>query len=170
MASEKILESKKQVVNQITERLQGAKAGVFVDYSGINVADDTQLRRELRAAGVEYTVVKNTLTKFALKNVGYEALDVHMEGTTALALSAEDHTVAAKIICKYADASKDNFNVKAGFLDGKAMDAAGVNAIAKLPSRLELLSMLCSALQGNIRGLAVALNAIAEKDQEASAE
>ena len=168
MPSQLTLERKQGVVADLKAKIEGSVAGVLVDYKGINVADDTKLRKELREAGVEYSVVKNTMLKLAVQGTDLESLSEVLEGTTALALSAEDHTVAAKIICKYADASKDNFNVKAGFLDGKAMDAAGVNAIAKLPSRLELLSMLCSALQGNIRGLAVALNAIAEKNGEAA--
>ena len=169
MASEKILESKKQVVNQITDRLQSAKAGVFVDYSGINVADDTQLRRELRAAGVEYTVVKNTLTKFALKNVGFEALDVHMEGTTALATSTDDVVAPAKILCKYAK-DHENFKIKAGFCEGEVMDENGVKALAAVPSKEQSLVNLMYVLQASTRNLAVVLNQYAEKMAEPAAE
>ena len=135
-----------------------------VDYSGINVADDTQLRRELRAAGVEYTVVKNTLTKFALKNVGYEALDVHMEGTTALALAhAEDPMAAARILQKVADKPNTTFAVKAGFLEGQVMNAAEVAAIASLPGREGMLSMFAGALTSTLSGLAVAMQAYVDK-------
>jgi large subunit ribosomal protein L10 len=169
MASEKILESKKQVVNQITDRLNNAKAGVFVDYSGINVADDTQLRRELRAAGVEYTVVKNTLTKFALKNVGFEALDVHMEGTTALATSTDDVIAPAKILCKYAKAH-ENFKIKAGFCDGEVMDENGVKALAAVPSKEQSLVNLMYVLQNSTRNLAVVLNQYVEKMSEPASE
>lgn len=169
MPSQFTLEKKQGVVAELKTKVEASVAGVLVDYKGINVADDTKLRRELREAGIEYAVVKNTMLKLALQGTQLESLSEVLEGTTALALSADDHITAAKIISKYAEASKNNFNVKAGFLDGKALDAAGVTAIAKLPSRPELLSMLCSALQGNIRGLAVAINAIAEKDQEQSA-
>ena len=169
MASEKILESKKQVVAQITDRIKGAAAGVFVDYSGINVADDTQLRRELRAAGVEYTVVKNTLTKFALKNVGMEALDVHMEGTTALATSTDDVIAPAKILCKYAK-DNENFTVKAGFIDGRVIDVAEVEALAAIPGKEGLIAKMLGSIQSPLYGLAIALQAIVDKSGEAPAE
>ena len=171
MASEKILESKKQVVAQITDRIKGAAAGVFVDYSGINVADDTQLRRELRAAGVEYTVVKNTLTKFALKNVGYDALDVHMEGTTALATSTDDVIAPAKILCKFAK-DHENFVLKAGFVDGELLDAAGVKELADTPSKEVLIGRLMGSLQSGLYGFAYAIQAIIDKAEggEAAAE
>ena len=162
MASEKILEAKKQVVAQISDRLKNAAAGVFVDYSGINVADDTQLRRELRAAGVEYSVVKNSLTRFALKNVGFDALDVHMEGTTALATSVDDVISPAKILCKYAE-THDNFKIKAGFCDGEVLDEAGVKALASVPSKEQSLVNLMYVLQASTRNLAVVLNQYAEK-------
>lgn len=170
MPSEKVLEQKKQTVTQLSDKLKNAVAGVVVDYKGINVADDTKLRKELREAGVEYAVIKNTMLRFAAKEVGYGELENVLEGTTALALSKEDQIAAAKILTKYADAHKDSFKIKAGFVDGGVIDAAKVNELGKLPSREDLLSMLCSALQGNIRGLAVALNAIAEKDGEPAAE
>lgn len=162
MASEKILESKKQVVNQITDRIKGSCAGVFVDYSGINVADDTQLRRELRAAGVEYTVVKNTLTKFALQNVGFEALNVHMEGTTALATSENDVLSAAKILCKFAE-THDNFKIKAGFCEGEVIDENGVKALASVPTKEQSLVNLMYVLQSSTRNLAIVLDQYAEK-------
>ena len=166
LPSEKILQQKQEAVAALTEKLKNAAAGVLVDYKGINVADDTKLRKELREAGVEYAVVKNTLLRFAAKEVGYDALDSVLEGTTALALSDGDQVVAAKILTKYAEDSKGKFVVKAGFVDGGVIDAAKVAELGKLPNREALLSMLCSALQGNIRGLAVAINAIAEKNGE----
>lgn len=166
LPSEKILQQKQEAVAALTEKLKNAAAGVLVDYKGINVADDTKLRKELREAGVEYAVVKNTLLRFAAKEVGYDALDSVLEGTTALALSDGDQVVAAKILTKYAEDSKGKFVVKAGFVDGGVIDAAKVAELGKLPNREALLSMLCSALQGNLRGLAVALNAIAEKSGE----
>lgn len=168
MPSEKILQQKKEAVAALTEKLKNAAAGVVVDYKGINVADDTKLRKELREAGVEYAVVKNTMLRFAAKEVGYDALDSVLEGTTALALSDSDQVVAARILTKYAEDSKGKFVVKAGFVDGGVIDAAKVTELGKLPNREALLSMLCSALQGNLRGLAVALNAIAEKGGEAA--
>ncbi len=166
MPSEKILSQKKETVAELTSKLKNAVAGVVVDYKGITVADDTKLRKELREAGVDYAVVKNTMLRFAAKEVGYEALNDVLEGTTALAISEDDQVAAAKILTKYAEGSKGKFVVKAGFVDGGVIDAAKVAELGKLPNREGLLSMLCSALQGNIRGLAVALNAIAEKNGE----
>ncbi len=166
MASEKILQEKQAFVAELTEKLQGAVAGVIVDYSGITVADDTALRRQLREAGVEYSVVKNTLLKRAADAAELKGLDDVLNGTTALATSS-DYVAAAKILCKYAK-DKDNFTVKAGFMDGEVIDAAKVEELSKLPSKEGLLSMLLSVLNGPIRGLAVALNAVAEKEPAAA--
>ena len=166
MASEKVLAQKKEVVAGLVEKLQGSVAGVLVDYKGISVADDTKLRKDLREAGVEYFVVKNTLLERAADQVGFEALKEHLNGTSALAVSKEDPVAAAKILTKYAEASKGKFTVKAGFVDGGVIDAAKVSELGNLPSREGLLSMLLSALTGNLRGLACALNAIAEKNGE----
>lgn len=164
LPSEKILLQKKQAVRELTEKLRGAVAGVLVDYKGISVADDTKLRKELREAGVEYAVVKNTMLRFAAKELGYDELIPSLEGTTALAVSAEDPVAAAKVLTKYADASKGKFVVKAGFVDGGVIDAAKVTELGKLPSRDQLLAQLLSVLLGNVKGLAIALNAIAEKE------
>ena len=166
MASEKVIAQKQEIVANLKEKLTGSVAGVLVDYKGINVAEDTKLRKELREAGVDYTVVKNTLLKFAIDEVGFGALDAHLSGTTALAVSKEDPVIAAKILTKYAEDSKGQFSIKAGFLDGEVIDSDKVIAVGKLPSKEQLLVQLLSVLNGNIRGLAVALNAIAEKGQE----
>ena len=166
MASEKVIAQKQEIVANLKEKLTGSVAGVLVDYKGINVAEDTKLRKELREAGVDYTVVKNTLLKFAIDEVGFGALDAHLSGTTALAVSKEDPVIAAKILAKYAEDSKGQFSIKAGFMDGEVIDSDMVIAVGKLPSKEQLLVQLLSVLNGNIRGLAVALNAIAEKGQE----
>ena len=166
MPSQKILSEKQAYVEALKAKLDSSVAGVVVDYKGISVANDTKLRRALREANVEYAVVKNTMLRLALEGKGYTELEKTLEGTTAIAISHEDPLVAAKILCKYAEESKGAFTVKAGYMDGAEMSAAEVEAIAKLPGTQELLSMLCSALLGNIRGLAVALNAIAEKSEE----
>lgn len=162
MPSEKILESKKEVVATLVEKLKGATAGVVVDYKGINVADDTKLRRDLREAGVDYKVVKNTLLRFAAKEAGLEDICPVLEGTTALAVS-DDAVAPAKILGKFAKASDGKFSIKSGFMDGKVISIDEVKVLSELPGREELLCMLLSALNGNIRGLAVALNAVAEK-------
>ncbi|MEF9853388.1 MAG: 50S ribosomal protein L10 [Hydrogenoanaerobacterium sp.] len=164
MPSEKVLQTKKEIVAGLEEKLNKAVAGVVVDYKGISVADDTKLRKELREAGVEYKVVKNTLLRFAAQNGGLADICPHLEGTTALAVSNTDVVAPAKILGKFAEASKGKFVIKTGFMEGKAMSADEVMALSKLPSKEQLLCMLLSALNGNIRGLAVALNAIAEKE------
>ena len=173
MPSEKILEQKKQAVAQLSENLKEACAGVIVNYSGINVADDTKLRKELREAGDTYVVVKNTLLGRALKEAGIDGLDSVLEGTTALAYSKTDYVSAAKILSAYADKSK-TFEIKAGFVDGSALDASGVKELAELPSKEVLVAKvlgglnapitgLVTVLNGTIKGLVVALNAIAEQ-------
>lgn len=170
MASQKIIEQKQAQVVALTEKLKKSVAGVLVDYSGISVADDTKLRKELRDAGVHYMVVKNSIIERASTEVGYEGLNSHLHGASALAVSEDDPVAAAKIITKYAKDHKDKFNVKAGFVDGGVIDAAKVEELGSLPSRDGLLSMLLSVLTGNVRGLAVALNAIAEKNTEGNEE
>lgn len=166
MPSEKVLSQKKEVVEQLKTKVSGAMAGVLVDYKGITVADDTKLRTELREAGIEYSVVKNTLLRFAVAGTDYEEISGVLEGTTALAISNEDPIAAAKILQKYSDSTKGAFAIKAGFVDGKPLDATGVASLAKLPGKQELLTQLCYALNGNITGLAIALQAIADKDGE----
>lgn len=167
MPSEKVLKQKQQIVAQIKEKLTTSVAGVLVDYKGISVAEDTKLRRELREAGVDYEVVKNTLLRFASSDTNFSELSSVLEGTTAMAVSKDDPVAAAKILTKYADASKGRFTIKAGFVDGGVIDAAKVSELGKLPNREQLLTQLLSVLNGNIRGLACALNAIAEKNNEA---
>lgn len=168
MPSEKILQSKKEFVAELCEKIKGSAAGVLVDYKGINVEQDTKLRRELREADVEYFVIKNTMLRFACKEVGYD-FDAHLEGTTALALSKEDPIAAAKILSKYAKELKEDtqFSIKAGFMDNKAIDAATVTEIGSLPSKEQLVGQLLSVLVAPVRGLAVALNAVAEQKESA---
>ena len=173
MPSEKVLLGKQQIVADLKEKLSDAAAGVIVDYKGITVAQDTKLRKDLREAGVEYMVVKNTLLGIAAKDVGLDDIIPSLNGTTALAVSS-DHVAAAKILSKYADESKGKFTVKCGFVDGGVIDADGVKALAKLPSREVLIAQVlggfnapisgfANVLNANLRGLVVALNAIAEK-------
>lgn len=164
MPSAKILEQKKTYVGQLREQLTNAPAGVIVDYIGITVEQDTALRRELREAGVDYRVVKNTMMHLAVQDTDYAALDEVLTGSTALALANEEDALApARILCKYAEKSKGKFSVKIGYIDGKVIPAEEVQALSTLPGREGLLAMLLSALTGNLRGLAVGLNAVAEK-------
>ena len=173
MPSEKILEQKKQVVAELAELLKASCAGVLVSYKGITVEDDVKLRKELREAGVQYSVVKNTLLKRAVDEVGLTDLDGVFSGTTALAASKDDYVAAARILCNYAKNS-ESFEVKAGFAEGKALSAEEVAELAKLPSKEVLvakvlgglnapLSGFVGVLNATLTGLVVALNAIAEK-------
>lgn len=168
MPSIKILEEKKDIVKQLADKMQNSIAGVFVDYSGITVEDDTKLRRDLRDAGVEYSVVKNTLTRFAANTIGFEALDQHLHGTTALAVSTNDDVIsAAKILCEYAK-SNENFTIKIGFLEGKIIEASEVKSLASLPSKEQLIGQVLYGFNFPITGLAIALNAIKEKKEAES--
>ena len=173
LPSEKILLEKQEYVAQLTEKLKNSVAGVVVSYKGISVADDTKLRRELRNAGVDYAVVKNTMLHRAAENVGYSELDPVLHGSTALALSATDYVAAAKILSKFAETNK-KLELKAGFVEGKVIDANGVKALAEMPSKEVLIAQVLGGLNApitsfvgvlnaNLRGLVVALNAIAEK-------
>ena len=164
MPSEKVLLAKQQQVAELTEKIKAAPAGVLVNYIGINVADDTRLRKELREAGVDYTVVKNTILRFAFNNLEITELDEQFNGTTALAISKEDPMAAARVICKFAkEIEGDVFSVKAGFMDGKAIDAATVKEIAAIPPKEVLVAKMLGSLNSPIAGLAMVLNQIAEK-------
>jgi large subunit ribosomal protein L10 len=164
MASEKILQTKKEAVEELVKKLNAAKSGVLVDYIGINVADDTKLRRELREAGVEYAVVKNSILRFASKEAGYEGLDAFLSGSTAIALSNDDPIAPAKILGKFADDSKGKFSLKGGFIDGEVIDETKVSALAKMPSKEEILTMIVIALSSPVKGIAVALDKMVKKN------
>ncbi len=162
MPSEKVLEQKKQQVAELVELINGSVAGVLVDYKGINVADDTALRKELREAGVKYSVVKNTLLGLAAKETGLDDLSKVLEGTTAIAISPEDHTAAARILKKFADKSK-TFSIKSGYLEGSVVDVATIDSLAKLPTREVLLATVCNAFNAPIAAFARAIQAIVDK-------
>lgn len=167
MPSNEVLQQKQQLVEDLTDKLKKATAGVLIDYRGISVANDTKLRREFREADVHYAVVKNTMLRFAAEKAGLTGFENVLEGTTALAYSETDAIAAAKIAAKYSEQLKDVFNVKAGFLDGKVMNGEDTMALGKLPSKEALVGQLLSVLTANIRGLAVAVNAIAEQKETA---
>ncbi len=162
MPSEKILEQKKQIVADLADTLSSSVAGVIVDYKGITVEDDTKLRKDLREAGVKYAVVKNTILKLAAEKAELSDIDDVLEGTTAIATSAEDYTAAARILCKYASNSK-TFTVKKGFLDGKVIGVDTVESLAKLPSKDVLLATVCNAFNAPIAAFARAMQALVEK-------
>ena len=163
MASEKILQAKKEAVAELVEKLKAAKSGVLVDYVGINVADDTKLRRELREAGVEYTVTKNTILTRAFAETGLSDLDQHLSGTTAIATSDEDYAAAARILCGFADKSKKGFTVKGGYLDGQVISMDKIIELSKLPTREVLLANVLGAFQAPLASFARAIQAIVDK-------
>ena len=166
MPSAKILSEKQAYVADLKAKFESAVSGCVVAYGGINVENDTKLRKELREAGVDYMVVKNTMLRLAVKGTSLEGLAEQFKGDTAIAFAhEEDPMSAARILCKYQDGDKSKkFVVKAGF-----MDAAETNAIAKLPNREGMLSMFAGALTSTLSGLAVAMQAYADKQEEPAA-
>lgn len=163
MPNAKVLEEKKAMVANLVEKIKNSPAGVLVDYKGINVEDDTKLRRELRAAGVDYAVIKNTLIRFAAKELGFDALDEHLNGTSALAISTTDDVIApAKILGDFAK-KHENFTIKAGFLDGAVVDAAEVQKLASMPSKEVLIAQVLYSFNYPIMQLAIACDAIVKK-------
>lgn len=147
---------KQEIVAELKAQLESAKGVVLTSYKGLTVAQDTELRRELRAAGVTYHVVKNTMLRLAAKEAGIEGLDEHLEGTTAFAFSAEDAVAPAKVICDFMKKNKleeaEVLTVKVGMVEGKVIDAAGVKALASLPSREELIAKILGSMQAPISG------------------
>ena len=162
MPSTVVLEKKKAQVAALSDRIKNSCAGVVVDYKGINVADDTKLRKELREAGVVYTVVKNSILARAAESIGMELDSSVFEGTTAVATSEDDYVAAARILNTFAEKNK-NFNIKSGYLDGEVIDNAKIVSLAKLPSREILLATVCNAFNAPIAAFARAAQAIVDK-------
>ena len=163
MPSKSVLETKQAIVAQLKDKVANSVSGVVVDYKGITAEADTKLRKELREAGVEYTVVKNTLLKRAIEGTEIEGMSEVLEGTTALAVSHEDQIAPARILNKFA---KDS-DGKSGYMDGKVMSPAEIAAIADLPSKEGLVQMLLSVLVSGPRGLAIALSEVAKAQETA---
>ncbi len=165
MPSTQVLEQKKAQVAEIVEILKAAQTGVIVDYRGLTVEEDTNLRNELRKAGVKYFVVKNTLLRLAANETGLEALDEFLHGPTALAVSSDDAVAPAKVMCDYAK-KNDKLEVKTGFMDGAVMSLDEVKTLAATPSREVLLSKVLGSLNAPISNLARLLNTIVEGGEE----
>lgn len=164
MPSNKILEQKKGYVAHLHDQLLEAQAGVLVDYIGITVEEDTALRRELREAGVDYKVVKNTMLHLAIQDTPYTELDSVLSGSTALALSSGDDALApARILSKYAEKSRGKFTVKIGYMEGKVIPPTEVEALGKLPGRDGLYSMFLGAAKENMAKIARNLQAYYDK-------
>lgn len=163
MPSEKVLENKKAIVAQLTERFQNAQAGVLADYRGLTVEQDTALRVKLREAGVEYTVLKNNLTRFAANAAGLEELDPILHGPTAVATSVDDVVAPAKVLVDFA---KDNeaLELKGGFVNGKVISLDEVKVYAAIPSKEVLISKMLGSLQSPISKLARTLQAIVDEE------
>lgn len=153
------LEAKKQVVEEIKDRFQKMQSAVLTDYRGLNVGEVTELRSKLREAGIEFKVLKNTLTKIAADEVGLEGLDPYLEGPTAIAFGVEDVVAPAKILSDFAKTHKA-LEIKAGILENKVIDFEGVKALADLPSREVLLAKLLGSMQSPMYGFAGSLQGI----------
>ena len=165
MPNAKVLSEKQAIVAALTERIKNSSAGVFVDYRGINVAQDTELRTELRKNDVEYSVIKNTLTRFALDDCGLKEIDPILNGTTSLATSTGDPIAPFRIISDYSKKLNDVFNIKAAFMDGKVLSEQEIAEISALPSKDALYSQVFGTLLAPITSLAVVLNQILEQKE-----
>ena len=163
------VELKQPIVQEIADQIDGAQSVVVVDYRGLTVSEDTQLRKELREAGVSYKVYKNTLMNFAFKGTDFEALAPVLEGPNAIAISKEDATAPARILAKFAKTAPA-LEIKAGVVEGDYYDAAGMQTIASVPSRQDLLSKLLGSIQSPITNFARVINQIAEQGGAANCE
>lgn len=174
---EATLQAKSQIVEEIKEKISNAQSIVLVDYRGLNVEQLTKLRSEYRKAGVDYKVYKNSMMRFAFKDSGLEEFNEYLKGPNAIAFGIEDPVAAAKITAEFAK-DNDKLEIKAGIVDGKVIDVNGVKDLAELPPREVLIAQalgglnapiqgFANVLQGTIRGLAIVLNQIAEKQQTA---
>lgn len=163
MPNAKVLSEKQAIVEALAERIKNAEAGILVDYKGITVAEDTALRTELRKEGVEYTVVKNTLTRKALDKLGMNELDAVLNGTTSLATAENDPIAPFRILNDYSKKLGDRFNIKAAFMDGKVLSASEIAEMAELPSKDALYAKVLGTMIAPITGLAVCLGQILEQ-------
>lgn len=165
MASAKVLEAKQAQVKELAEKIREAKMVFFVDYKGITVDEDKNLRKAYREVGNECIVIKNSLIKLACKEAGVDGLDDVLQGPTAVVIGHDEYTTGPKAAHDFAK-THDFYKFKAGIMDGKAVSVEQVEKLAKLPSKEVLLTQLASALIGNIRNLAVVLDQVAKKDEE----
>ena len=167
MPSKSILEQKQTVVAELSEKLKNSPAGVVVNYQGITVEDDTKMRKALRAAGVNYMVMKNSLTGRACDEVGLSDMKQYLTGMTAIAIGTTDAIAPAKVLKEYAE-KIESFNILAGYLDGKVVDDATVKQLADIPSKEVLIAKFLGSIKSPLYGLAYALQAVVDKDGEAA--
>ena len=156
------VELKKPIIEEISANIKDAQSVVLVDYRGLTVEQDTNLRKQLREAGITYKVYKNTMMNFAFKGTDCESLAPYLEGPSAIAISTTDATAPARVLCKFAKDAK-KLEVKGGIVEGVAYDADGIAEIAKIPSREELLSKLLGSIQSPIANFARVMKQLAEK-------
>lgn len=161
MPNAKVLEAKKTLVVETAELLKNAQTGVLVDYRGLNVEEDTDLRNKLRAANVKYFVIKNTILRLAAKEVGLDALDESLHGPTALAISNEDAVAPAKVIADFAK-ENDKIEIKTGFMDGAVMSLDEIKTLASTPNMDTLIAKMMGSMNSSISGLARLLATIAD--------
>ena len=171
MPNAKVLEAKKATVAALAEQLKGAQSGVLVDYSGITVAEDTELRAELRNGEVRYNVIKNNMLRRALGEVGLDQLESVLEGTTSLATGVEDPIAPIRILSDYVKKlGNEKFHIKAAFMEGKILSEGEIAQLATLTSKKDLYAQLVGTLIAPMANLAAVVNAVAEKDSDAAAE
>jgi len=168
MPNAKVLEGKKAVVEALTGKIKEATSVVFVDYKGITVAQDTELRKQFREAEVEYTVVKNTLTKFAAKECGYDFEEV-LNGTTAMACTTGDPIAPARIVCEFAKKNKLNLAIKGGVVEGSVLSAQQLSGFGELPSKNALVASVLGTFLAPISSLAFVLDQIRQQKEGGSA-
>ena len=173
MPNAKVLSEKQAIVAALTEKLQGAAAGIIVDYKGINVAQDTALRADCRNNNVEYAVIKNTLLRFAFNNVGLKELDDQLNGSTSLAICQDDPVAPARVLADYAKKLGDKFEIKGGFMEGKVVSIETIKALAAIPALPVLQAQVLGTMLAPISSLACVLKQIADQkggSAEAAAE
>ena len=163
MPNAKVLESKKAIVEQLSDRIGKATAVVFVDYKGISVAQDTELRNKFREAGVEYSVVKNTLTRLAAKKVGFNEFDEVLNGTTSMATTTDDPIAPARIVSEFAKKNKNVLKIKGGIVEGKVQTVDALNAFGELPSKNALIAQVLGTFLAPITSLAFVIDQIREQ-------
>lgn len=166
MPNSKVLAAKQSIVEELKKKLSESQSGVVVDYRGITVEEDTALRKAMREAKVDYSVVKNTLLNFALKGTGYEEIMPFLEGPTAIALGVEDPIAPAKVLGDFIEKQK-KLTIKTGFIDGRVVEVAEIEKISKLPSKEELLAKAFGSMKAPITNLARVLNQIKEQKESA---
>ena len=167
MPSNSILEQKQAIVADLAEKIKNSPAGVVVNYQGITVEDDTKMRKALREAGVNYMVMKNSLTGRACDEVGLSEMKQYLTGMTAIAIASDNAVAPAKVLKEYAE-KIESFNILAGYLDGKVVDVNVVNQLAEIPSKEVLIAKLLGSIKSPLYGLAYALQAVVDKDGEAA--